>query len=283
VKFVLALLAVAAVATPHPVTESANWGNVHAALTYTYDPEANDFSQMYTNMRLVIQRSGATALDRPPTPPCVDCPVVPGSGGSPKSSSVRVADLDRNGEPVVLLDLYSGGAHCCSYTVFYRWDGTEYVTTRHDWGNPGYRFVDLGHDGISEFVTRDDRFNYAFSCFACSGTPVRVMRVVNRRLVDVTREFPALIRSDAAGLWRAYRAAARRREDVSGLLPAYVADEYLLGHGRAAWARLRRAVASPSWRRTVTDPRWKNRQRYLVDVRRFLRRTGYLRWGSVGV
>jgi hypothetical protein len=277
VKLLLALFAVTALAAPHPVTESAQWGDVHAALTYTYDPDVNDFQQMYTNVRLVIERAGTTALDRPPSAPCADCPVVPGSGGSPKASSIRVADLDRNGEPVVLLDLYSGGAHCCSYTIFYRWNGSDYVATRQDWGNPGYRFVDLGHDGIPEFVTRDDRFNYAFSCYACSGTPVKVLRVVNRRLVDVTRKFPSLIRRDAAGWWRAYRVAGRRHEDVSGLLPAYVADEYRLGHGKSAWTRLRHAVAAPAWRRTVTDPRWKNRQRYLAAVRSFLHRTGYLR------
>jgi hypothetical protein len=276
-KLLLLVFAVAAVAAPRPVTESAQLDSVRATLTYDYDPDASDFEKIYTDLHLVIERDAAVAYDRPVAPPCPGCSTVPGSGGAANSSSVRVADLDRNGEPVVMLDLGSGGAHCCSYTFFFRWSGSGYVTTRHDWGNPGYRFADLGHDGIPEFVTRDDRFNYAFSCYACSGTPLRILRMQHTRLVDVTRRFPSLLRHDAGGLWRAYRSALRRRDDVSGLLPAYVAEESLLGHGKAAWTRLRRAVAQPAFRRTVTDPRWKNRARYLAAVRAFLRRTGYSR------
>ena len=264
-------------ATPRPVTETAQFGNVQATLTYDYDPQAEDFRQTYTHLRLVIARAGTVVLDVAPQPVCADCSTWQWSGGSSKSSAISVADLDRNGEPVVLLDLYTGGAHCCVYTVFYRYDGTTYVTRRHDWGNPGYKLVDLGGDGVPEFLTRDDRFNYAFSCYACSGTPVRVFRVVRQRLADVTRSFPSLVRRDAASLWRSYRSARRERADPAGLLPAYVADEYLVGRGGPAWARLRRAVAVREWPKLVQDPRWRSRRRYEAAVRSFLRRTGYLR------
>jgi hypothetical protein len=272
-----ATLAASAGATPKPVSEAAALGSVRATLTYEHDAQTDDLSRTFTNLRFTIERAGVVVLDRKPRPVCRACTTWPGSGGAPGVSSVHVADLDRNGEPVALLDLYTGGAHCCLYTVFFRFDGTAYRSTRHDWGNPGYRFVDLGHDGVFEFLTRDDRFNYTFSCYACSATPVRVLRVAGRRLVDVTRRFPSLIRRDAASIWRAYRTTARHHQDVAGLLPAYVADETLVGRARSAWARLRRAVSQPDWPRTLTDPRWKQRGRYLDAVRRFLRRTGYVR------
>ena len=39
---------------------------------------------------------------------------------------LKVADLDGDGEPEVLVDTFSGGAHCCLTTRVERWDGTGY-------------------------------------------------------------------------------------------------------------------------------------------------------------
>jgi hypothetical protein len=67
----------------------------------------------------------------------------------------------------------------------------------------------------------------------------------------------------------------RTRAYPDGVLPAYLADQYLLGRGKAGWARVRAAVARRDWP-SMVDARWKNRARYLAAVRRFLDRTGYV-------
>ena len=42
-KLLIVAVALAALAAPRPVTESAQWGNVRATFTYTYDPDAEPF------------------------------------------------------------------------------------------------------------------------------------------------------------------------------------------------------------------------------------------------
>lgn len=274
-KVVAVALALLAPAGFVPMTERAESGQVRAEFTYLYDKTNFDFAQLH----LRIQRGGAILVDKDPAPACDFCKVWPQSFGDPGASSIAVRDLDRDSEPEVLVDLNTGGAHCCEYTSFYRFSGSTYLTRTHSWGNPGYRLRDLGDDGTPEFITGDDRFNYAFSCYACSAVPIRVQRYAASGLVDVTRKFPAQIRADAARTWGFSRQAMRRHVTPAGLLPAYLADQYLLGQSKVGWKRVRAAVARPDWPRLVAadEPRWKNRARYLAAVRRFLVKTGYAR------
>jgi hypothetical protein len=99
----------------------------------------------------------------------------PASGGAADASSVAVSDLEGDGEP----------------------EG------------------DLGSDGRLELVTGDDRFSYAFGCYACSAVPVLVQRYEQGRLVNVTRSFPRAIRADATRIWSGYRRAVRKKGGYS--------------------------------------------------------------------
>jgi hypothetical protein len=265
-----------AAATPQPRTESAHSGPVVVELAYVFDEATDDFARRFTHMHIRINRGGAVLVDADLQTICrgSGCPQWPASGGDPRASSVRAVDLDRDGEPEVLLDLTTAGAHCCLHTTFFRFDGSHYVRRVHNWSNPGYRLRDLGGDGRPEFLTADDRFNYAFSCFACSAAPLLVRSYAQGRLTNVTPRFPLQTRADAARIWGFYRKAVRLHMYPSGVLPAYLADEYLLGRGKAGWTRVRKAVARKDWV-TMVEPRWKNRTRYLASLRRFLQRTGY--------
>jgi hypothetical protein len=266
-------VAASAAAAPKPVTEDARSGDVHAVLTFRYDPTSADPRRQFTNLHLEVDRAGVKLVDTDVEPPCHECDAWPAAGGNPSSPSIHVLDLDGDGEPEVLLDLSSGGAHCCEYTSFYRYVGGQYVRTKQPWGNVGYRIADL--NGRPELRTGDDRFNYAFSCFACSAAPIVIDRFSHGRLVDVTRSFPDAIKADAARVWRGYRSAVRHRYYPSGVLPAYLADEIRLGHAAAGWKRVRAAVARRDWPAMV-DPQWKKRAHYLAALRRFLRQTGYI-------
>jgi hypothetical protein len=270
------LVVASANAAPRPVSEDARSGDVRAQLTFRYDPTGNDPRRQFTNLHLRIDRAGVTLVDADVEPPCRECEAWPLGGGDPSTPSIHALDLDGDGEPEVLLDLYSGGAHCCGYTSFYRYVGGEYVRMKHGWGNGGYRIVHPLGEGQPELRTADDRFEYAFSCFACSAAPVVIDRYSQGRLLDVTRRFPNVLRADAARIWSGYRSAVRHRYYPSGVLPAYLADEVRLGHAAAGWRRVRAAVARRDWP-SMVDPRWKNRQRYLRTLGRFLHRTGYIR------
>jgi hypothetical protein len=268
------LCAGAASASPAPVTERAAAGALTIELTYLLDKATDDFERRYTRMHLRLTRADVVQVDADVPRMCPGCSTWPGSGGDPASSSVRARDLDGDGEPEAMLDLYTGGAHCCLYTTFFRYVDGQYVRRVHSWSNPGYRLRDLGSDGRPEFLTADDRFNYAFSCYACSGAPLLVQRYAQGKLVTVTRRFPGLIRADAARWWATYKKALRAHVPPTGILPTYLADEYLAGRSAAGWSRVRKAVARKDWAR-IAEPRWRNRASYLKAVRRFLVKTGY--------
>lgn len=63
------------------------------------------------------------------------------------------------------------------------------------------------------------------------------------QLVDVTRRHPALIRRNAAQARRRFRRLHRGDRDAGGFVSAYVADQYLLGHGSAGVRALDRQIA----------------------------------------
>src|SRR5262249_18802034 len=138
-----------------------------------------------------------------------------------------------------IVDLYTGGAHCCFVTRFYELGRSgAHVVTR-NWGDPGYVLKDLRHDGQTELVSADDRFAYAFAAFAFSAFPVQVWQLKDGTIADVTRSYQPEVRADAAVLWRAYlKARGSQIPDVRGILAAWAADEAMLGRWKKASSAL---------------------------------------------
>jgi hypothetical protein len=184
------------------------------------------------NPRLFVVRDGVR-YDLTIADICLEgCIVVPDDANpeAVKSSAVKVADLDGDGEPEVLVDTFSGGAHCCLTARLLTFDGTGYRPSDIAYRDVGYQLEDADGDGRPELVGYDPRFSAAFTAFAASGFPPQVFALVAGKLVDVTRKLPALARADARTQLHQLR-AAKRGDDVRGVLAAYVADQYLLGHG----------------------------------------------------
>jgi hypothetical protein len=194
---------------------------------------------------------------------------------------VTVRDLDADGEPEVWVDRYTGGAHCCLESRFFRWLPVRrrYAMTLHGWADIGYQLRNLDRLGPPELVSADARFAYAFTSFAGSAFPLRVWRFDRRRLLDVTRRFPDRVERDADELWRAYLRYRRGPDDPRGVLAAWVADQYLLGRGEEGWATLETLQ-----RRRAFGPRpdlagWPQGRAYLRALHAFLVKTGYARRG----
>ncbi len=78
-------------------------------------------------------------------------------------------DITGEGNPDVVIDSYTGGAHCCFITTVYDLGPTltKVLETRES--NCSGRFEDLDGDGALEFITCDDLFAYQYCCYA--GTP----------------------------------------------------------------------------------------------------------------
>jgi hypothetical protein len=265
----LLVCAAAGGATARHVVETATNANVEATFSYDYDARKFEFS----NVHLTIRRGGAVLVDGPVRPLASYAAVDPAPMGNRKKA-IDVRNLDRDPEPEVVLDLYSGGAHCCWYTEVFRYiaSANTYLMLVHSWGNATYRPADLNHDGLREFVSADDRFAYEFTAFAGSTFPVQIWRYRLGMFVGVTRKFPRVIRRDARRQWHWALDTNTRRLNV-GSLASWTADECLLRHCRFAFRRLevlrREHRIGRGWDAT---PR-----KFLRHLRRFLRRTGYLR------
>lgn len=257
----------AAAATPKSLT--AAQGSVTATVTWMQAGyEARD-------VHVTIARNGTVDVDRTLTDeagkPLTDTPL-----------GLTARDLDGDAEPEILLDLYSNGAHCCLTTLFFHYGtpaGPSYETLVQRWGNVGYRLVDLDRDGLPELRSADDRFNYRFSCYACSGVPIQIWQFRGGDfapgLQDVTRQFPAAIRKDAAAWWKAIVRELRRKDhDVRGLLAAWAADRYLL-HDQARVQDTLRAFLRRGDLTVRDGGVWPSGKKYVRALRRFLDRLGY--------
>src|ERR1700729_2173087 len=180
----LLLVAPAALAT----TQTATSGNVTA--TFVFGGKYPNF----TGRQLSIAQGSAVLYDEPVASSRCGMFCAPGSTSGP-GTSVHVLDLEHDGQPDVVLDLYSGGAHCCFIEQIFSFDpGTmTYVKTQRDFGDPGEQIVDLGHNGQFEFLTGDALFAYGSPVFGASGLPIEILSFSARHFYNVPRRYPKLI------------------------------------------------------------------------------------------
>src|SRR4051812_11998690 len=277
----LALLLVAAgPASGATRTETSKSGQVSA--TFTYDYKKTRFGTYdFSNLHLTIDRAGARVLDAAvEAPTCEGCTAWPAGQGRRGTSSVTVRDLDADGEPEVLVDLYSGGANCCWFSVSYRFDEAQNKYIRKVL-RPGlsfpYTLKDIDKNGTPEFKSVDYRFAYKYGSNADTPRPLRIFNWNAGKLVDVTPAFPGLASLDAADMYKGYLRYRTKDVNVRGLLAAYLADSYRAGNGRVAW---RRVVAA--YRRGDVDKRFAGEtgpfgKSYLQSLRRFMKKLGYLK------
>lgn len=219
-------------------TVTAKGGHTTASVTY------REIAYQYSQVRLRITSPGAALAVPLAKMNCKDCASVGPNllgGGDP----LTVRDLDGDSEPEVILDTYTGGAHCCFVSIIFRKAGSRYASSNVWWGNPGYRLADFDRDGRPELVTSDDTFGYLFTSWASSGEPLLVFHYAKGKLTDVTREFPKQIKSDADQYWRGAQEQLRENGgEPRGLLSAWAADLANLGRWDEAQAALTELAAA---------------------------------------
>jgi hypothetical protein len=250
-------------------TETADAGTVHAELTYTTQPD----QLAATNIRLTITDSGVVTTDEHVPD---DASLTP--GGDVDQNAVKAADLDGDGTVEVVLEMYTGGAHCCIEAWIYH-AGRKTIAK---FADAGYRLRDLDGDGRPEFLTADASFAYAFSSYASSRFPLLVLDWQADKLMDVTRMAalrPRLLR-EASGFRKDYVKARTRIhrgrghydigdvETVRSALAAYAADECTLGRCDRGLATVQRAL-----RRHDVKP---DGQRFERRLKKLLKSLGYL-------
>jgi hypothetical protein len=246
---------------------TASGGPVQATLSW----QAADLG--VKDPRLVVVRAGATLYDGSPVGDD-RCSVGCIFAGTGTEAPLKVADLDGDGEPEVIVSAFTGGAHCCVLSEIYHFTGAAYARLENDWGSEGYRLVDLNGDGRPELSGYDVAFEDAFTSHAASFEPPLVLAydpAQRSGFRDVTRQFPALVRKNAKQALHELRRARRQHFETLGIVSAYVADLYLLGRGREVRPYLRRARARGDLR-TIAGRAPRSFEARLL---KFLHKNGY--------
>lgn len=178
---------------------------------------------------------------------------------------LRIRDLDADGEPEVLVRLFSGGAHCCERLDVASYDAAtaSYRLTTHDFGDAGWIARRLDDTGLVRLVSWDARWAYWGGVYASSPQPIRIWGVAAGVFTDVTRQYPATVRKDQKRQWAEWTRARRAGQLYKGALAAYVADGWSLGAPGPALARVKATYHRP------------DRQRFFTALDNQLRRLGY--------
>jgi hypothetical protein len=258
----LALIALLVVpATASAATDTARSGDVRARLTYNCGSGAFTCTQMRFRVdrgggnNVVLDQTISLSGNRPFGP------------GNPDGNSVRFANLDSDAEPEIIVDLFTGGAHCCLISFIYDYNGASYNRIGRDWRDPGYVLTNID-GGRPEFRSGDPRFVGLYTSYVESRLPIQIWNYRGGRLKTVTRKFRNTVRRDRDAALRFYRTVRRAKGDVRGALAAYQADNYLLSRRTAA--RGWRVLKGLRSRGIVST-------RYLRSLQRKLRQFGYAR------
>jgi len=102
-------------------------------------------------------------------------------------------DLTGEGHPDVIIETYTGGAHCCFSTVVYDLGPTLTRVLETPASNCGGRFEDLDGDGVAEFVTCDDLFAYVYCAYAASPAVTVILKYeAGRGYIPASPRFASL-------------------------------------------------------------------------------------------
>ena len=258
-----ALLAAPAAAAKVPAgSKTVTKGDLSATLSW----KDSDFTTA-DGAHLKVTRGGEVVLDEDLQKECDLC----GSLVDPKHAT-SILDLQADGVDEVVVDTYSGGAHCCYSSIVVWFKGDTAYTTLENWGNGSYVRKQLNGKGGLEFVTTDDRFAYAFTSYVASWRPPLILEW-NGFFEDHTRAYPKRIRSDIRAIDKELPNFGKI--DGRGLIAARAADMALLGISAEGIHRFLERARSKGYTSGPGD--LPEGRKFIARVERYLHTWGYLR------
>jgi hypothetical protein len=275
------LVVPASAAAQEQTVETATAGDVTAELSYVKRQRGRGQFRFeeFRDFRVRVVRGGQELYDKPIGKPCQQFCTPADSALTRKHVGLR--DLNGDGEPEAIVDLFTGGSSCCVLVYAYGFDPSAnvYRRARLDTGG-GFVVRDYGGDGVLELVGDDFRFRGLFTCGACGSRPIRIWHYGLRRFEVVTPSFPAQIRTHARRMKRIYERVRHRKDApvfVKGALTPYAADLCMLNRCGAAFRLVRLATRRGELERRSDFDVSPHGAAFLPALKRFLRRAGYLR------
>jgi hypothetical protein len=141
--------------------------------------------------------------------------------------------------------------------VYYRTASRSYAEAVRGWGN-GISYPVLLRDHRSGEVllgSSNDAFSYAYTGYANAVEPVQIFAFERGRFLEVTPDFPDVVRSQARSIWKAAQALLRAGEvdRARPALAAYLADMTTIGRGAEAWETVMRTCTGSGCARDLRD------------------------------
>lgn len=144
-----------------------------------------------------------------------------------------------NSVPVVMLQSFTGGAHCCYHVQLAGISaGQLKVLDLGSWETQISTPMDLNGDGVADFKIQDERFLYAFAPYANSIALPQFLNVVNGAVRDVSRDFH--FRYAFADVMKTAGADCQPGGGftANGACPAFVAAAARVGKLDEAWTQM---------------------------------------------
>jgi hypothetical protein len=107
---------------------------------------------------------------------------------------IEQVQFESGGKKYVFINFFSGGAHCCSSLLIGELKGDKFVKLDSAfYGNSGYSIEDINNDGTKEILSGNDMFAYAFTNYSETRFPIRIQKIKNDKLKDVTSDFEDIV------------------------------------------------------------------------------------------
>jgi len=152
--------------------------------------------------------------------------------------SFRADRLDTAHSAVdVIASWYSGGAHCCTQVRIASLIGRTWkIVDLGGWDGDDPPKPRTGPDGVNVLPMRDNAFLYAFASYASSGTPLKILRLLNASITDVSAEpgYRPWFREDMEKWQRLCTDPGQ--PERNGFCAAFVASAARAGQFQEAWS-----------------------------------------------
>lgn len=178
----------------------------------------------------------------------------------------KILDLDNDKEPEILVDLLVEGENNLQgyYSVIYRYSPIkkEYRDLQQKWGLIPYQLkTDNSENSI--LIHYDQRFSQEFKVYSPEQLPLQIFKYQFGEWQDVTRQYAELIKDHNSALLQEVTKRSRLKQDLKGVLAAYLAQQYLLGQSDSGWKTVQELYQN------------SDRNQFFTQLRQWLKKTGY--------
>ena len=171
-------------------------------------------------------------------------------------ASISGKDINGDGRPEVVIEAFSGGAHCCWTDYIVSLGQSPRLIAKIE-STHGVGYKDLDADGVMEIQLRDGSFDYFHSTYVDSPHPLLILRLEGNEFRDVGAEFQEIydkkLNEDRASLdrYRQIHIQEPKRSDVASdetrSVLNIVLDYLYSGRPKEAWESLEELWLGRDW------------------------------------